>query len=189
MIQKDEYENYSLDDWIDLFKKKIEELDSDDETKKYQDAIQLLTDVKENNHIVSNGDEINDDLIVHIKLISDTFSNIFGSFEYQIDMMGNVIVMYNNIISIDLYVKNNRVHSLIAFGYNTDVRIVAEATRIICDLFGPNFEISDNVYYINGLTNEFIWGKKNIITHLNRTRAYTKVNPIVYFDDEERGNC
>jgi hypothetical protein len=189
MIQKDEYENYSIDDWIDLFKKRIEEDPNSENIEKYKDAIRLLSDVKDSNVILGNGEAINDDLIIHIKMISDAFTHIFGDFEYNITQVENIIVMYNDILAIDLFVKNDRTHCLVSFGYGSDVRVVAEAMRILCDLFGPNIEVSDKIYYINKLTDEFIWGERDIEEHLNRSKGYMKINPVIYFDDEERGNC
>jgi transcriptional regulator with PAS, ATPase and Fis domain len=57
--------------------------------------------------------------------------------------------MYNNIISIDLYVKDNHVHSLIAFGYNTDVRIVAATNFHIPDAIRNGKFRQDLFYRLN----------------------------------------
>jgi hypothetical protein len=186
---EEEYDNYSLDDWIDLLKERIKEADNDEEIEKYEKAIELLNDVKNGNNIIADGEEINDDLIIHIKLISDAFTNVFGTFEYQITRVNNIIVMYNDIVSIDLFVRNGTVNCLISFGYGSNIIVVAEITRTLCDIFGPNLEISDNTYYINKIDDTFIWGEENIIKHINRSKGYMKINPIVYFDNDEMGNC
>jgi hypothetical protein len=186
---EEEYQDYSIDDWIDLLKKRLEEENDVEEIEKFKKAIELLNDVKNGNNIIADGEEINDDLIIHIKLISDALTNIFGTFEYQITRVNNIIVMYNDIVAIDLFVRDGNTHCLISFGYGSDIRVVAEITRTLCDIFGANLDISDSLYYINKIDDSFIWGEENIINHLNRSKGYMKINPVIYFDDEERGNC
>jgi hypothetical protein len=185
----EEYQDYSIDDWIDLLKKRIEE-GLDDDTKKFENTIKLLNDVKNNNNIiVDDYEEINDDMIIHIKLISDALTNIFGTFEYQITRVNNIIVMYNDIVAIDLFVRDGNTNCLISFGYGSDIIVGAVITRTYCDIFDDNLEISNSLYYINKIDDSFIWGEENIINHLNRSKGYMKINPVIYFDDEERGNC
>jgi len=189
MIHEEEYKDFTIDQWIDLFKKSLEEASTDEEVKKYTKALRILNDIKESSNIVNPGEDITDDVFIYIKMISDAFHNVFSSWEYTARQVDNVIVLYNDVVNIDLFVQDGRVHCLVAFGYDIKPPLVSEITKILCDLFGARLEIANNVYYITDIDGDFIWGEDNIYAHLRTKKGYIKVNPVVVFDDETRGNC
>jgi len=189
MISDKECDGFTIDQWIDLFKKNLEEASTEEDIAKYNKALEILVDIKKSNSILSPGDDIKDDIFIYIKMISDAFYNIFNSWEYTARRIDNIIVIYNDVVSIDLYMDNGNVWCFVSFGYNTKPPLVAEITKTLCDIFDVRIGISNDVYYINELNDEFIWGEDNIRNYINSKKGYIKANPVIIFDDETRGNC
>ena len=178
-----EYGDYTLDDWIMFMSEKIEKTNNSEKRKKYEIALNEMKTIRDDGYI------INDDIFTTINKINRAMSLVFDSWEYYtIDGNGS-IVLYNDVVYINLGSKNDNVYCDVGFCYGTQPEIVAEISFILKDILGSNVSVISGCFYYNELDNTFIWGENEIIKHINRLKGYRKIAPVIVYDDKSIGHC
>jgi len=170
---KIEKSDIDINEWIDIFKKEI------------NDKLNIDLFNKPNNMSNRTSKSFSDDLLIHIKLVNDSFKSVFSIWEYEVSTLYDSIILYNDVICIEIRENDN---ILCVVSYNKDISPVlsAEISITLKDIFDVYFSINPEMFIVNPLNNSYIWGEKNI-NEYKKNSPLRKIKPITYFMDE--GNC
>lgn len=185
-IKTDDITDRNIDEWIDIFKQRLLDAKTDEKKEEMTKALDILSDVKVN--ITTGNNTISDELIIHVKLIYDSFKNIFNSWNCDAYQSDDRIMLSNDVLYIEIMEEQNSIWCLLSFRENTNPILSAEIAITMHDIFDIFLSINPEVFAINPLNNERIWGEENINAY-KRSIKPIRINPITIMADSSIGNC
>jgi len=171
----------TIDEWIDLFKYKIETADTKKQASEYSNALNFFRDIKVKLDKASNA-TITDNMLIYVKMVCDTFNAAFKTWECKTIKEGAYIILTNDVIYIKISDIDN-IECLLSFNVGANPILVAEITIMLNDIFGSFLHINDDMFMINPINKNYIWGEQEIQRCLQQSQP-RKLNPMIYFSNE-----
>lgn len=180
--------NSSIDKVLEYIEQDIENPDKKEGLEDLIDIHTLLTKIKVS-HIekVKTPNTQPDDLFIYSHLVISSFNIIFGTWECHTKATDERVLLYNDLIYLDINRDNGYTQCIISFYYQTNPVIVAEAINLLKDLFGLGLKVSSETFTTNDATGDYIWGEEAIQEHIRAINGL-KIKPIVCFDDGTVGH-
>ncbi len=175
----------SIDEWIDIFKEKVQTEKSEEKIEEFNNTLDFLNHVKTKTDLMQNN-TISESILFCMKYICDSFGAIFNTWECSIIQYNTHIVLCNDIVFIELSDIRTGIGCSVSFNYQANPILVAETTMLLHNIFSTGLDILTDVFMINPLNQEYIWGENNIIKYKRESQPL-KLNQIVIFGEE--GNC
>jgi len=182
-----QHKDYDIDDWISHFENKESKTDID--VKETKNTLHLLKRIKK------NGDLINPKVYMYLKLMNDALTHTFNKWEYILIKQTESIIIYNEMVYIELYEDNDNICCSIGFSHTIKPYISSYIAIILNDMFDSRINIIESVFMINVLDNTFIWGTDEIKKYNNIVKGYVKVKPFIIHNTVDdngnvvKGNC
>jgi len=170
----------TIDEWIDLFKYKVKNADTDQQASEYSDALDFFNDAKIKMVKLENA-TITDDLVIHVKMIYDSFNAVFDTWECEVIQEDAYIILTNDVVCLEIS-DIDAVECLVSFNKDTNPVLASEIAVILNNIFGSFLHINNDMFIINPLNNNYIWGEEDIQRFVQSQPR--KLNPIIYFGNE-----
>lgn len=188
-MQKTQYAAHSIDKVLDYIERNINDPEKDIEIESLVDVHAFLTKIK-GKHLVKNGTKasIATDLLTYTNMISDAFNVVFGAWEANVTIVDDRVIVCNDLVYMDINMDTGATECIISFYNNANPVLVAEVASTLKDIFGLGFKVSGEVFVLDEATNEYIWGEEEIAKYFRRVNGI-RVKPILWFENNELGNC
>ena len=188
-MQKTQYTQHSIEKVLDYIEKNINDPKKDEVVENLVDVHAFLTKIK-GQHVAKNGtrDTLSSDLLIYANMISDAFNVVFGEWEADITIVDDRVIVSNDLVYMDINMDTGAIECITSFCKYSDPVIVAEVASTLKDIFGMGFKVSGEIFIIDESTNEYIWGNEEIGNYIRRVSG-VKIKPILWFDNNELGNC
>jgi len=186
---KTEYAAHSIDKVLDFIEKDINDPAKEGVVENLVDIHAFLTHIK-GKSIVKNGSKatLASDLLLYANMISDAFNVVFGEWAADVTIVDDRVIVCNDVIYCDINMDSDAIECIISFYRYANPVIVGEVCSTLKDIFGMGLKISGEVFIIDEANNSYIWGNEEIDNYLRRVNGI-KIKPILWFDNNELGNC
>jgi len=179
----------SIEKVLDYIEKDINNPEKKEDVTDFVDVHAFLTKLKMKSMEKSRSDvSLNDDLLIYMNMIGDSFRVIFGEWGANTILMDDRVIISNDIVYIDVNEDYDMMGCVVSFHKFANPIIVAEAVGTLKDIFGMGVKVSSELFVMDEATDEYIWGDEEIASHLKRVNGI-KVKPIVIYGDNTIGNC
>jgi len=188
-MYKAQYTTHSIDKVLSYIERDINDPAKEDVIENLVDVHAFLTRIK-GHHVVKNGtrDTLASDLLLYANMISDAFNVVFGEWDADVTVVDDRVIVSNDLVYMDINMDTGAMECIISFYKYSNPVVVAEVASVLKDIFGMGFKVSGEVFIMDEATNEYIWGDEEITKYLKRVNG-VKVKPILWFENDELGNC
>jgi hypothetical protein len=189
MQKEQQYVSRSIDKVLSYIERDINDPSKEDVVENLVDIHAFLTKIK-SRHVVKNSTKksLSTDLLLYSNMISDAFNVVFGEWDANITIVDDRVIVCNDIVYMDINMDNDVMECIISFHKNANPVIVAEVSSILRDMFGIGFKVSGEVFVVDESDHTYVWGEEDIMNYIKRVNGI-KVKPILWFENEELGNC
>jgi len=175
----------SIDEWITIFKEKAELEESEEKREELNDTLEFLSHVKVKIESMEGASTVSEEVLFCMKYVCDCFEATFNTWTCSIIQYNTHIVLCNDIVFIEIS-SGMGLDCSVSFNYQANPILVSETTLLLHNIFGVGLNILADVFMMNPLNQEYIWGEENIKKYKLESQP-RRLNQIVVFGEE--GNC
>jgi hypothetical protein len=188
-MHKEQYTTHSIDKVLDFIEKNINDPAKDEVIENLVDVHAFLTKIR-SKHVTKNTTKstLTDDLLIYSNMISDAFNVVFGEWNANITIIDTRVIISNDLVYMDINMDTGAMECIISFYKYISPVIAGEICSILKDIFDMGLKISGEMFVIDESDNTYVWGEADIENYLRRVNGI-KVKPILWFENNELGNC